>query len=68
MKITSTPVISASHASMRCGTMPGMPIEARMPTSTMPLVWDSVTKMPRITASTGLPRAPTMYAAAMVLP
>ena len=36
------------------------PSEASTPTSTMPLVWDSVTKIPRITASIGLPRAPTM--------
>jgi hypothetical protein len=34
----------------------------------MPLTWERVTKMPRITASIGRPRAPTMYAAAMVLP
>jgi len=34
----------------------------------VPLVCDSVTKMPRTSASTGRPRAPTMYDAAMVLP
>ena len=34
----------------------------------MPLVCDKVTKMPSTSASTGRPRAPTMYAAAIVLP
>ena len=68
MTITNSPVMSASQASIRCGTMPGKPIDASMPTITMPLVCESVTNMPRINASTGRPRAPTMYAAAMVLP
>jgi hypothetical protein len=45
---------------MRCGRSQVEPSEASTPTSTMPLVWDSVTKIPRITASIGLPRAPTM--------
>ncbi len=45
---------------MRCGRSQLEPREASTPISTMPLVWDSVTKIPRITASIGLPRAPTM--------
>ena len=43
-------------------------MEASTPTTTMPLVCERVTNTPRIRASIGLPRAPTMYAAAMVLP
>src|SRR5437867_2921589 len=41
---------------------------ASTPTRMMPLVWESVTKMPSTSASTGRPRAPTMYAAEIVLP
>ena len=59
---------SAKYASTLWGTSQTDPSEASTPTSTIPVVCDNVTKTPRITASIGLPRAPTIYAAAIVLP
>ena len=58
--MTSTPVPSERYASMRWGISHADPIEASSATRTMPLVWESVTKMPSTSASTGRPRTPTM--------
>ena len=60
IRMTSRPVMIFIQISTRCGMSPGSPSEASTPTSTIPLVCESVTKMPRIHASTGRPRAPTM--------
>src|SRR5207302_1164752 len=66
--MTSRPVATPRYASTRCGTNHAEPMVASTPTRMMPLVCESVTKMPSTRASTGRPRAPTMYAAEIGLP